>query len=171
MDIENSEYLRFNNLYIGPDGIYGGVGTYSTSWGFISGTAIINGTFSGASQNIGYSASFVFYPRVLSMGINTTYTPGTNSIVYVNKTTGTNLTLTIATPSLSTTSTGNDGCYVIIKRTDTNAGNLTLQPSSSVSIVPRGTSVASASNTYILNGNSSPTSIKMVYYQRTWYEV
>ena len=165
MDIINSDYLRFNNLYIGPDGTYGGLGTYSSSWGFICGTAIINGTYSGFSTERGYSASYVFNPRVFAMSTNTTYTPGTNSICYISKSNTSNLNLNIATPSF-------DGTYIIFKRTDTNAGYVQLQPTSTqTNIVPRGISATAAVTFFRLNGSSLPTSIKLVYFRKTWYEV
>ena len=97
--LDNSDYIRFNNLWIGPDG-KSGIGTYSNKFDFVSGSVSSNVPFSTGGA-YGFSASFVFLPRVISMSGNITYNTGTNSIVYISKTNTSNLILTIATPSVT----------------------------------------------------------------------
>ena len=171
--LDNSDYIKFNNLWIGPNG-ESGVGTYSTKYSFIAGSVSSNGVFNTGGA-WGFSASYVFEPRVISISGNTTYFPGTNSIVYISKTNNTNLILIIATPSvpfLTGPSTPYDGISVIFRRIDANLGYVEIRPSSTTTrITPRGASVSQAVQFYRLNGASSPTSIRMVYIDNAWYEI
>ncbi len=162
MNFNNQDYLKFNSLYISSNGRSGGIGTYSNSWGFICGSVSVSLTSSTAG---GVSASFVYAPRTISMSGNTTYNPGTNSICYINKTNTSNLLLTIATPS-------NDGFYLILRVISATSGTVTIQPSSTqTQILERGSSSSFATASVRLNGLSSPTSIKMVYLSKMWYEI
>ena len=161
MNFYNEDYLKFNSLYISADGQSAGIGTYSTSWGFICGSISAGLT----TSTYGVSASFVYAPRTISMSGNTTYIPGTNSICYINKTNTSNLLLTIATPS-------NDGIYLILRVISTASGTVTIQPSSTqTNILERGSSSSFATFSVRLNGTSAPTSMKIVYYSKTWYEI
>lgn len=161
MDFYNEEYLRFNSLYISADGQSAGIGTYSTSWGFICGSISAGLTTSTS----GVSASFVYNPRVITMSGNTTYIPGTNSICYINKTNTSNLLLSIATPSV-------DGIYLILRVISATSGTVTIQPSSTqTQILERGFSSSNATASVRLNGTSAPTSMKMVYLSKIWYEI
>lgn len=161
MDFYNEEYLRFNSLYISADGQSAGIGTYSTSWGFICGSISAGLT----TSTYGVSASFVYAPRTISMSGNTTYIPGTNSICYINKTNTSNLLLSIATPSV-------DGIYLILRVISATSGTVTIQPSSTqTQILERGFSSSNATASVRLSGTSAPTSIKMVYLSKIWYEI
>ncbi len=161
MDFDNSDYLRFNSLYISSNGRSGGIGTYSNLWGFVCGSVSAGLTTSTA----GASGSFVYAPRTISISSNTTYNPGTNSICYIDKTNTSNLLFTIATPS-------NDGIYLILRVISTQSGTVTIQPSSAqTTILERGASVSNATASVRLSGNSSPTSLKIVYYSKIWYEI
>ncbi len=165
MDISNQDYLLFNSLYISASGLNAGIGTYSTNWGFISGSVSLNNATFSLSTSAGLSASFVFDKRDLSFAANTTYNPGTNSFCYISKSGTSNLNLTVATPSL-------DGTYVIFKRTDTNAGYVQIQPSSTqTQMMLRGATVGSISTYIRLNGTSIPTSVKLIYLNKMWYEI
>jgi hypothetical protein len=162
MDFYNEDYLKFNSLYISSDGRSAGIGTYSNSLGFMCGSVSVGLT---TSTSAGASASFVYAPRTISMSGNTTYNPGTNSICYINKTNTSNLILTIATPS-------NDGIYLILRVISATSGTVTIQPSSTqTNILERGSSSSNATASVRLNGTSAPTSIKIVYYSKTWYEI
>jgi hypothetical protein len=172
--LDNSDYIRFNNLWIGPDG-KSGIGTYSTKFDFVSGSVSSNVPFSTAGA-WGFSASFVYLPRVISMSGNITYNTGTNSIVYISKTNASNLILTIATPSVTFADglqqNPIQGFSIIFRRTDTNAGYVEIKPSSTTTLItPRGASVSQAVGFYRLNGTSTPTSIRMVYIDNAWYEI
>jgi hypothetical protein len=162
MDFYNEDYLKFNSLYISSSGFGGGIGTYSSSWTFICGSVSAGLT---TSTNAGVSASFVYTPRTINISGNTTYIPGTNSICYINKTNTSNLLLSIATPS-------NDGIYLILRVISATSGTVTIQPSSTqTQIIERGASVSNATASVRLSGLSSPTSIKMVYLSKMWYEI
>ena len=168
MDFYNEDYLKFNSLYISSDGRSAGIGTYSNSLGFICGSVSVGqlgNTASSITTSAGASASFVYGPRTISMSGNTTYIPGTNSICYINKTNTSNLSLTIATPS-------QNGIYLILRVISATSGTVTIQPSSTqTNILERGFSSSNATASVRLNGTSAPTSIKIVYYSKTWYEI
>ncbi len=162
MDFFNQDYLKFNSLFISPDGNEAGIGTYSNSWTFICGSVSAGLTTSTAG---GVSASFVYAPRTISMSGNVTYIPGTNSICYINKTNTSNLLFTVATPS-------NDGIYLILRVISATSGTVTVQPSSTqTQILERGSSVSNATASVRLSGTTAPTSIKMVYLSKMWYEI
>lgn len=171
--LDNSDYIKFNNLWIGPNG-ESGIGTYSTKYSFVAGSVSSNGVFNSGGA-WGFSASYVFESRVISISGNTTYFPGTNSIVYISKSNTSNLTLTIATPSvpfLTGSITPYDGISVIFRRIDTNAGYVELRTSSAATLITlRGASVSGATQGYRLNGTSTPVSIRMVYIDKAWYEI
>lgn len=165
MDISNQDYLQFNSLYISSSGLNAGIGTYSTNWGFISGSVSLNNATFSLSTNAGLSASFVFDKRDLAFGASINYSPGTNSFCYISKSSTSNLNLTVATPSI-------DGTYIIFKRTDTNAGYVQIQPSSTqTQMILRGATVGSTSLYVRLNGTSIPTSVKLIYLNKIWYEI
>lgn len=162
MDFYNEQYLKFNSLYISANGTYGGIGTYSSSWGFICGSVSAGLT---TSTSGGVSASFVYNPYVISMATNTTFYPGTTSICYINKSNTSNLLLSVATPS-------NDGIYLILRVISATSGTVTIQPTSTeTKILERGFSSSNATASVRLNGLSSPTSMKLVYLQKCWYEL
>jgi hypothetical protein len=164
MDIKNEDYILFNNFYFSGNGINSGVGTYSSQRAFVSGSVSCNATFS-VGGSLTYSAAFVFDLRRISMAANTNYTPGTNSICYISKSGTSNLDFTIATPSY-------DGTYLILKRTDTNAGYVAVRTSSGQSnLLPYGQSVINATQSIRLNSTTAPTSIKLVYVEKTWYQI
>lgn len=171
MNIDNNEYIELNGLWIGPDG-KSGIGTYSTKYDFVCGSVSSNYIFSTGGA-WGFSASYVFLPRLISISSNTTYNPGTNSIVYIDKTNTSNLTLTLATPSVpgyTTTPSQMDGFVLHLRRIDSNTGYVDIRPSSqpATKILPRGTASAAIAVRLDL---STTYQLRLVYINQQWYEI
>jgi hypothetical protein len=170
------DFIRFNNFFISPNGNNTGIGTYSSTWNFFSGSASVNGTashqfnpiqtalsgeeplgtYASASFRLGYTGT-----DELSYGANITMDPEF-PIHYYNISSSVNYTVNVEIQNPS-----NNSRFLIVKRLDTGTYSLILKLPSGVNFRLAGQASNSATKTL----TSTDSSIRMIYNSNIWYEI